>query len=113
MIDASQMRYHWYRIGNRLGVAALYGIGTHKLSEIFPEEDVDRFIRGQMVNIGGILAKRCSACCTAKEIDKFNVDEHRTSGCDATCDSCRESGKKSKGYNEFQRRKYASQGAIK
>lgn len=98
-----ELRFHWYRLGNRESLCRLFRIGTVKLTALMPEDDTDRYMRGQMVKIGGILAKRCAACDTARELDYFPVDDARASGCRAVCEFCLRAGRVSKGYNAYQR----------
>lgn len=86
----AELRFHWYRLGNRVSIARLFRRGLTELSRVFPEDDTDRYMRGQMVNISGILAKRCVRCCTASEIEQFEIDNDRASGCRSTCQKCRE-----------------------
>ena len=92
MLTASpaELRYHWYRLGNRLSLCALFRTGTEAITRVLPEDDTDRYMRGQMVNISGILAKKCPYCGTAREIEKFEVDNARASGVRAKCQVCRE-----------------------
>ena len=92
MLTASpaEMRFHWYRIGNRQGLAKLLGTSTDILTRAFPEDDTDRYMRGQMVNIGGILAKKCPYCGTARQVESFYIDNARASGVRAKCQVCRE-----------------------
>lgn len=86
----AELRFHWYRLGNRASLAKLFRIGHTKLAQIIPEDHTDRYMRGQMVNISEILAKRCVRCGTAREVESFHVDNARASGCAATCQKCRE-----------------------
>lgn len=86
----AELRFHWYRLGNRASLARLFRIGLTTLTRLLPEDDTDRYMRGQMVNISGILAKRCVRCGTAREVESFYVDNARASGCAATCQKCRE-----------------------
>lgn len=86
----AELRFHWYRLGNRESLARLFRVGVNTLTRLLPEDDTDRYMRGQMVNIGGILAKKCLSCGTAREVEHFQVDNARASGCRATCQKCRE-----------------------
>jgi hypothetical protein len=88
-VTKAELQFHMYRLGSRCRVARLYQMRTSKLYAIFPVTDVDRFMSGQMVDIGGILAKRCSLCGTARELESFRSDNDRASGCGAWCKPCR------------------------
>lgn len=112
MLQPSQLRYHWYVLGSREALKKHFRVTGATLAKILPEDNIDRFCRGQMIRVGNIVCKRCSACGTARELYRFWMDEYRKSGCRAVCDICRESGKKSQGYNEFQRRQDAAQSAF-
>lgn len=85
-----ELRFHWYRIGNRHGLAKLFRTTLEALAREFPEDDVDRYARGQMVGIGGILVKRCACCGVARKVENFYVDNARASGLRAKCQYCRE-----------------------
>lgn len=113
MLQPSQLRYHWYILGSREALKKHFKVSSRVLTRILPEDDTDKYLRGQMVQIGRILCKRCPACGIARELDKFDSDDYRASGCRSICEECICSGRKSKGYNEFQRRKYAAQSAVK
>lgn len=43
---------------------------------------------GEVVKIGRILAKRCPACGTTKELEAFNVRNRASSGCASECSAC-------------------------
>lgn len=86
----AELRFHWYRLGSREGPKKLFRVSGTMLSKILPEDDTDRYMRGQMVNIGGILAKKCLSCGTAREVEQFEIDNARASGCRETCQKCRE-----------------------
>lgn len=85
----AELQFHMYRLGARRRVAALYGVRKDTLCERFPVTDVDRFMSGQMISIGGILAKRCNLCGTARELESYWTDDDRASGCGAWCKLCR------------------------
>jgi hypothetical protein len=85
-----ELRFHWLRLGSRLSVGKLFGMGHETVCRLLPVNDLDLFMRGQMINIGGILAKRCLHCGAARELDRFYADDARASGCRETCDICRE-----------------------
>lgn len=87
---AAELRFHWYRLGNREGLKKIFTVGTGTLAKLMPEDHTDRYMRGQMVSIGGILAKKCLSCGTAREVEQFYADNARASGCRATCQKCRE-----------------------
>ena len=86
----AELRFHWYRLGNRESLARLFRVGVSTLTRLLPEDDTDRYMRGQMVSIGGILSKKCLSCGTAREVEQFNIDNARASGCRAICQKCRE-----------------------
>lgn len=86
----AELRFHWYRLGNRASLAMLFDIGLKTITRLLPEDDTDRYMRGQMVNISGILAKKCLSCGTAREVEQFHIDNARASGCRAACQKCRE-----------------------
>lgn len=89
-MNAAELQFHWMRLGNRPDVAKLFGFSKDLMPRLLPESEQQRYMRGQMVNVGGILAKRCAVCMTARELDSFYADEDRASGCRAVCDICRE-----------------------
>ena len=91
MLEAtkSELQFHMYRLGARCRVARLYGVRLCTIRKALPVTDVDRFMSGQMINIGGILAKRCNLCGTARELESYWTDDDRASGCGAWCKSCR------------------------
>lgn len=91
MLTATQaeLQFHMYRLGARRRVALLYGVRLGTLFSKFPVNDVDRFMSGQMINLGGILCKRCNLCGTARELEHYWADGDRASGCGAWCKSCR------------------------
>lgn len=41
-----------------------------------------------MVNIGGVLAKRCSGCWVTKKIEQFHDDASKASGMRSHCVVC-------------------------
>lgn len=86
---AHEIRFHVMRLGTRKNVAELYGCGYVTVYQALPTEDIDLYQRGQMVSIGGIMAKKCLACGTARELEKFWANPSAASGCRETCDSCR------------------------
>lgn len=86
----AELRFHWYRLRNRVSLARMFRIGLNTLSSLMPEDDTDRYMRGQMVKISGILVKKCLCCGTAREVEQFYADNARASGCRATCQKCRE-----------------------
>lgn len=84
-----EIRFHVMRLGNRKNVAQLYGCGYVTVYQALPLQDIDLYARGQMVSIGGILAKKCLKCGTARELERFWSAPSAASGCRETCDSCR------------------------
>lgn len=85
----AELRFHWYRLGSRSRVARLFQVDEKRLAVRMPFGTLDAFALGRMFSIGGILAKRCNGCGTARELERFQADEDRASGCRAVCDSCR------------------------
>lgn len=86
---AHEIRFHVMRLGNRKRVAELYGVGYVTVYQALPLEQVDLYQRGQMVNIGGIMCKRCLKCQTARELEHFWANPSAKSGCRETCYFCR------------------------
>jgi hypothetical protein len=91
MLEAtkSELQFHMYRLGSRRHVALLYGVRRSTVAAALPVTDVDRFMSGRMISIGGILAKRCNLCGTARELESYWTDDDRASGCGAWCRGCR------------------------
>lgn len=91
MLEAteSELQFHMYRLGSRRRVALLYGVRRETIRKALPPTDVDLFMSGQMISIGGILAKRCNLCGTARELESYWTDDDRASGCGAWCKPCR------------------------
>ena len=89
MVPQAELQFHMYRLGSRRNVALLYGVRTTTMYKMLPVTDVDKFMSGQMINIGGILAKRCNKCGTARELESYWADQDRASGCGAWCKGCR------------------------
>lgn len=86
---AHEIRFHVMRLGNRKAVAELYGVGYCSVYQALPVTDVDLYKRGQMVSIGGILAKKCFVCDTARELEHYWSNPSAKSGCRETCEFCR------------------------
>lgn len=84
-----EIRFHVMRLGSRKNVAKLYGCGYVTVYQALPLQDIDRYNQGQMVNICGIMAKKCLKCGTARELERFWANPSAASGCRETCDSCR------------------------
>lgn len=85
----SELRFHVLRLGSRANAAKLYGVSMVRLYQNLPITDFDKYRRGQMVMIGGVLAKKCKVCETARELQKFSLHCQSRSGCRETCDECR------------------------
>lgn len=97
MLNATkaELQFHMYRLGSRVKVARLYGVRSDTIYKMLPLNDVMRSMSGQMVNIGGILAKRCSLCGVTRELEQYWVNDNKVSGCDGPCKACRKAkGKK-------------------
>lgn len=85
----SELRFHVMRLGNRKRVAELYGVCYNIVYRDLPVCDIDHYARGQMVMIGGVAAKKCLKCGTARELERFWSNPSAKSGCRETCDVCR------------------------
>lgn len=85
---AHEMQYHMYRLGNRSQVAQLYGISKETLRAVYPVSEIDKYMSGQLINIGGLLVRKCIVCNTAREIDRFPSKATNLSGCGNTCHDC-------------------------
>lgn len=84
-----ELRFHVMRLGSRQAAAKLYGVSYVRYYQDLPLADVDRYRRGQMVMIGGVLAKKCLSCQTARELQHFWLHSQSKSGCRETCEFCR------------------------
>lgn len=84
-----ELRFHVMRLGTRKKVAQLYGVGMSSMYKAIPVTDTDLYQRGQMVSIGGVLAKKCLKCGTARELEHFWSNPSEKSGCRETCYFCR------------------------
>ncbi|BCP56224.1 hypothetical protein K32_48410 [Kaistia sp. 32K] len=51
-------------------------------------EEMKALRAGRMVNIGGVLAKRCSGCWVTKKIEQFHDDASKASGMRSHCVVC-------------------------
>jgi hypothetical protein len=85
----AELRFHVLRLGSRKAAAQLYGVSYVRYYQNLPVTDLDLYLRGQMVMIGGILAKKCRSCETARELQRFLIHSQSRSGCRETCDVCR------------------------
>jgi len=85
----SELRFHVLRLGSRKAAAKLYGVSFSRYYQDLPITDIDLYRRGQMVMIGGILAKKCKVCETARELQYFMDHAQSRSGCRETCEFCR------------------------
>lgn len=99
-----EVQFHMYRLGSRQKVASLFGMGTDALRSISPRSDMERYMSGELISIGGILARKCIACETARPIDQFVSKAPNKSGCGNTCDSCRRANSLHKMYLRVRRR---------
>lgn len=91
-VPEAELRFHFYRLGSRDNVARLYDVHPKCVFRELPLRDIDTLLRREMVNIGGILAKRCRACGVTRELEHYLSDKSR-SGCGPDCDSCRATAK--------------------
>lgn len=85
----SELRFHVLRLGSRKAAAKLFGVSMVRYYQDLPVTDFDHYRRGQMVMIGGVLAKKCLRCETARELQYFWVHSQSKSGCRETCEFCR------------------------
>lgn len=85
----SELRFHVLRLGSRKAAAKLYGVSYARYYQDLPVTDLDHYRRGQMVMIGGVLAKKCKRCETARELQYFMDHAQSKSGCRETCQFCR------------------------
>lgn len=85
----SELRFHVLRLGSRKAAAKLYGVSMARYYQDLPTSDFDLYRRGQMVMIGGVLAKKCKECETARELKYFTIHSQAKSGCRETCEFCR------------------------
>lgn len=94
MLNATktELQFHMHRLGSRRRVARLYSVRFGTVFQALPVTDIDRFMSGQMISIGGILAKRCSRCGTARELESYWADDARASGLQKWCAICRMKG---------------------
>lgn len=84
----AELRFHFYRLGSREDVAKLYGVHHKCVFRQLPMRDIDSLRRGEMVNIGGILAKRCRVCHVTRQLNDFKAAVNK-SGCGSQCKYCR------------------------
>lgn len=96
----AQVQYHMYRLGTRSRVAMLYVCNKDKFREHYPTTEIDKYMQGQLISIGPILARICIACGTARELDKFVSKATVASGCGNTCDQCRLAKRRAKKLHE-------------
>lgn len=85
----SEMRFHKMRAGGWLALCEGMGITSGTLQRMMINRDVDRLHNGGMVNIGGILAKRCVKCEVTRQLDSFQNDRDKKSGVGGHCNICR------------------------
>jgi len=85
----SELRFHVLRLGSRKAAAKLYGVSEWSYYRDLPSDHVDHYRRGQMVMVGGVLAKKCLRCETARELQYFMDHSQSKSGCRETCEFCR------------------------
>lgn len=83
-----ELQYHVKRLGRRSLVAKLYGISKETLRDVCPRTDVERFNAGELIIVGQFLVRKCIACGTAREIEKFQSKSSNLSGCGNTCHDC-------------------------
>jgi hypothetical protein len=88
-LPPEQLRFHLYRLGSRARVARLFGAKTDRVCQALPMQDIDRLRDGEPVLIGKILAKRCTGCGVARELEQFLARQDTRSGCRSVCEHCR------------------------
>lgn len=88
-ITTQALMYHIQRLGSRRDVALLFGVGKNRISKLLPMTDQERYSSGEMVNISGVLARKCNTCHTARELEHFQANPSNKSGCKHTCSYCR------------------------
>lgn len=62
-----------------------------------------------VIEIGGILAKRCKGCEVTKEIDRFHSDASSNDGCSSHCADCRNARKRARRAHRNRNRKKSAQ----
>lgn len=94
--SAEELRFHVLRLGSRTRVARMYGVRALQIYNALPVVPFDHYRRGMMVSIGGIMAKKCLSCGTARELERFWANPSAKSGCRETCDVCRQKSNEAK-----------------
>lgn len=82
------LRYSLNEMGDRMRLARALQVSYAILTRMLPVNDCERMRAGQMVSIGGILAKRCSRCLVTKKVEEFHNDRNVASGCSSHCIDC-------------------------
>lgn len=85
----AELQFHAMRLGSRAKSADLYGVSNKTMCLWLPTNDQIKYMAGQMVMVGGILAKKCLKCGTARELQHFWANPSAKSGCRETCNFCR------------------------
>jgi len=85
----AELRFHTHRLGSRTRVARLYQVSPIAIYNALPVVPFDHYRRGMMVNIGGIMAKKCKRCGVARELESYWASNSK-SGCRETCNHCRD-----------------------
>lgn len=97
-ITASEVQFHVLRLGNRQDVATLFRVNKDTLRKVSQRSDMERYMAGELVDIGGLLVRKCIACHTARTIDEFVSKSPNKSGCGNTCYRCRRANSLHKQY---------------
>lgn len=85
----ASLRFHARRAGSVAILCEAIGISQTGYYKQVPRLDVDLLHLGEMVNIGGILAKRCSHCEVTKELAAYGELNSTKSGASPCCVECR------------------------
>jgi len=86
---AAEWRYEVHLRGSRDAVAKHWRIAQGSVYQALPVIAYDHYRRGMMVNIGGVLAKKCWKCGVARELEHFWGNSASKSGCREMCTFCR------------------------
>lgn len=84
-----QFRFHIMRAGSWELFEKYIGVPHGKTRKFKKVRDIDSLQNGRMVNIGGILVKRCPNCEVAWPLNKYHAQNLNASGVAGRCESCR------------------------
>ena len=85
----AQVRFHAKRAGSIKQLCKHLGIKVVGLYKTFPPRDIDKLERFEMVNIGGVLTKKCPTCEVTWPLDQFRMNNGTKSGVSGSCESCK------------------------